>query len=58
MKKIPALILIAVIASIAICALASAQSSAKRRTPALTNDDLDAASTSVPLPSESEVDLR
>ena len=55
MKKIPALILIAVIASIAICALASPQSSAKRRTPALTNDDLDAASTSARLPSESEV---
>jgi thiol:disulfide interchange protein len=57
MKKLPALILTAVIASIAICALASPQSSAKRRTPALTNDDLDAASASAPLPSESEVRL-
>lgn len=40
MRKIPALILGIVIASIAICGLTSAQSSPKRRTPALTNDDL------------------
>jgi thiol:disulfide interchange protein len=57
MKNISALILVAIIASIAICALASPQSSTKRRTPALTSDDLDAASTSVPSPSESEVRL-
>jgi len=57
MKKIPALILIAAIVSIAVCALASPQGSAKRRTPALTNDDLDAASASAPLPSENEVRL-
>lgn len=55
MKKIPTLILIAAIVSIAVCALASPQSSVKRRTPALTNDDLNAANTSAPLPSESEV---
>lgn len=57
MKKIPAFILIAVVASIAVCALAGPQSSARRRTPSLTNDDLDAASASAPLPSESEVRL-
>ena len=57
MKKISALILIAAVASIAVCALASPQSSAKRRTPALTNDDLGAASTSAPLTSESEARL-
>lgn len=51
------MILMAVIASIAFCAVASPQSNAKRRTPALTNDDLDAANTSVPSPSESEVRL-
>lgn len=57
MKKISALILIGVIASIAICALAGPQSSAKRRTPALTNDDLDSSSATAALPSESEVRL-
>lgn len=40
MRKTPALNLGMVIASIAICALANAQSSPKRRTPVLTNDDL------------------
>ena len=55
MKKIPALILTAVIASITICALGNPQSSAKRQTPALTNDDLEAASKSERLPSEGEV---
>ena|GEM_PF-2231582 len=55
MKRIPVLILIAVIASMAICVLATPQASVKRRTPALTNDDLDAAIASAPLPSESEV---
>ena len=57
MKKIPALILMAAIVSIAVCALASPQSNSKRRTPALTNDDLDARSASAPLPSENEVRL-
>ena len=57
MKKISALILVGVIASIAICAIARPQSSAKRRTPALSNDDLEAASTTAALPSESEVRL-
>src|SRR6185369_7512724 len=57
MKKTRALILMAAIVSIAFCALASPQSNGKRRTPALTNDVLDAASASAPLPSENEVRL-
>lgn len=57
MKKIPALILLAAIVSITVFAFESPQSSAKRRTPALTNDDLDAASASAPSPSENEVRL-
>ena len=40
MRRIPALILGTLTASIAICALSNAQSSPKRRTPALTTDDL------------------
>jgi thiol:disulfide interchange protein len=43
MRKISALILGIVIASMAICGLTGAQSSPKRRTPALTNDDLGSA---------------
>lgn len=43
MRKTPALILGTVIASIAICALTTAQSSPKRRTPVLTSDDLGSA---------------
>lgn len=57
MKRIPALILTGVLASFAVCALASPQSSTKRRTPALTNDDLEVASASASLPSEAEVRL-
>lgn len=43
MRKITALILGTVTASIAICALTNAQSSPARRTPILTNDDLGSA---------------
>lgn len=43
MRKTTVLILGTVIASFVICAITSAQSSPKRRTPALTNDDLGSA---------------
>jgi thiol:disulfide interchange protein len=52
--KTPALILGTVIVSIAFCALTGAQSSPKRRTPALTNDDLGSAREVVRMPTESE----
>ena len=52
MIKTLALFLGTVIAAIAICALTSAQSSPKRRTPVLTNDDLgSAAHEAAPMPS-------
>lgn len=54
MRNTSALILSTVMASIAICALAGAQSSPKRRTPALTNDDLGSARETFRLP-ESDV---
>jgi len=55
MGKIPALILGTVIGSIALCALTGAQSSPKRRTPALTTDDLSsAAGEVVRIPTENE----
>ena len=55
MRKTPALILGTVIVSIALCALTGAQSSPKRRTPALTNDDLGSAAREVvAIPTESE----
>ena len=47
MIKTPALILGTVIISIAFCALTGAQSSPKRRTPALSNDDLGSAAREV-----------
>ena len=43
------------IASMAICAFANAQSSPKRRTPVLTNDDVGSAPREVGVPAESEV---
>jgi len=55
MRKTSALILGTVIASIAICALAGAQSSPKRRTPVLTNDDLGSAREVVRPSAETEV---
>jgi thiol:disulfide interchange protein len=56
MRKTPALILGTVMVSIAICALTSAQSSPKKRTPVLTNDDLGSAARElVRLPAENEV---
>src|SRR5881396_658848 len=55
MRKTPALILGTVVISIALCALTAAQSSPKRRTPALTNDDLGSAREVVRMPTESEV---
>lgn len=55
MRKTSVFILGTVIASIAICALTSAQSSPKRRTPALTNDDLGSAREAVRPSAESEV---
>ncbi len=55
MRKTSVFILGTVIASIAICALTSAQSSPKRRTPALTNDDLGSAREVVRPSAESEV---
>ncbi len=56
MRKTPALILGTVIASITICAISSAQSNSKRRTPILTNDDLGSmAREVVPSPAESEI---
>jgi thiol-disulfide isomerase/thioredoxin len=54
MRKTSALILGTVIVSIALCALTAAQSSPKRRTPALTNDDLGSAREVVRMPAESE----
>jgi thiol:disulfide interchange protein len=54
MRKPSALILGTVIVSIALCALTAAQSSPKRRTPALTNDDLGSAREVVRMPTESE----
>jgi thiol:disulfide interchange protein len=54
MGKTPALILGTVIVSIAFCALTGAQSSPKRRTPALTNDDLGSAREVVRMPSDNE----
>jgi thiol:disulfide interchange protein len=54
MKKTSALILSATVVSIAICAAAGAQSSPKRRTPALTNDDLGSAREAARLPAETE----
>ena len=52
--KTPALILGTVIVSMALCALTGAQSSPKRRTPALTNDDLGSAREVVRMPAEGE----
>lgn len=55
MRKTTALILGTVIASIAICALTSAQSSHAKRTPVLTNDDLGSAPREVVrVPAEAE----
>jgi len=54
MRKTAALILATTVASIAICVLSSAQSSPKRRTPALTNDDLGSAREAVRPPAETE----
>ncbi len=54
MRKTFALILGTVIVSVALCALTSAQSSPKRRTPALTNDDLGSAREVVRMATESE----
>ncbi|MFY9555946.1 MAG: thioredoxin family protein [Blastocatellia bacterium] len=56
MKKTSALILGTVVASVAICALTSAQSSPARRTPVLTTDDLGSAPREVvPIPVENDV---
>jgi thiol-disulfide isomerase/thioredoxin len=57
MRKTSALITGMVLASIALCALGSAQSSPKRRTPALTNDDLGSAREVVRPSDETEVSL-
>ena len=54
MGKTTALILGTVIISIALCALTGAQSSPKRRTPALTNDDLSSAREVVRMPADNE----
>ena len=55
MRKTPALILGTVIVSITLCALSGAQSSPKRRTPVLTNDDLGSTAREVmAMPTESE----
>jgi thiol:disulfide interchange protein len=56
MRETTALILGTVIASIAICAISSAQSSSRRRTPVLTNDDLRSVGREeVGLPAETEL---
>jgi len=52
------LLILILIASIAMCVLASAQSSPKIRTPVLTDDDLGSAREAVRLPPEGEVQPR
>ena len=55
MKRTSSLLLGTLIASIAICALTNAQSSPRRRTPVLTNDDVGSVPREVIVPAESVV---
>ncbi len=56
MRKTTVLLLVTVIASISICVISSAQSSSRRRTPVLTNDDLGSVGREeAGLPAETEV---
>ena len=55
MKKTTVLMLATVVTAVAMCALGAGQSSPKRRTPSLTNDDLGSAREVVAPPAEVEV---